>query len=94
MTVPSLAREIVAKRVTILALIPTLYALAVGLGWNPPWSSEQAVSLVGGGLTVLAAVVAIFWTRKDVTPADPQLQPTTKNGTPLIPADVAARAHP
>lgn len=79
-----IAREIVAKRVAILAAIPTAYALAVGFGWTPPWSSDQVVSLVGGALTVLAAVVGIAWARSGVTPVH---EARDAIGRQLVPTD-------
>jgi hypothetical protein len=81
-TLPGLAREIVAKRVAILALIPTVYALGTSLGVDWPWKSDQVVAAVGTGLTILSAAVAIFWTRKDVTPV---ASPTDKQGRALTP---------
>jgi hypothetical protein len=89
-----IAREIVAKRVTLLAAIPTLYALGTSLGVDWPWESDQIVAAVGAGLTILSAAVAIFWTRKDVTPADVALQPRDKQGRALTVATAPARPHP
>jgi hypothetical protein len=81
-SIPGLAREIVAKRVAILAAVPTLYAVLVGAGVKFPWTSEQVVSYVGAGITVLSVAVGIFWARKDVTPV---ASPTDKQGRPLTP---------
>jgi protein-S-isoprenylcysteine O-methyltransferase Ste14 len=79
------AREIVAKRVAILAAIPVLYGLLVATGVTMPWSSDQVLAGVGTALTILAALVGILWARKDVTPTDPALNPSDKQGRALTP---------
>jgi hypothetical protein len=81
-SIGALGREIVAKRVGILAAVPTLYAILAGAGVNMPWTSDQTVAYVGAGLTVLAAVGGILWARKDVTPV---ASPTNKLGQALTP---------
>jgi hypothetical protein len=87
------AREIVAKRVAILALVAALVPVLIGFGVNLPWNSDQITGGVGAGLTVLAAVGTILWTRKDVTPADPVLRPTDSNGQALTPADPGVKPY-
>lgn len=82
--VGSLAREIVAKRVTITAAVSAALDLALAEHWVSVSLSAHATSWLAIGLNGVAAVVGVLWSRDATTPADPALNPTSVAGEALV----------
>lgn len=83
------AREIVAKRVAIIAVVTILIQLAVSYGWVTPDLSDGALGYVNSALDAVGALVAIVYTRKGVTPNN---SPKDNAGVPLVSADIVHAA--
>jgi len=79
------AREIVAKRALIVGIATLLLGAAVSYGWLDDAQQAGIAKGVDLALTVLGLVVAAFWARSGVTPADPALAPKAADGRPLVP---------
>jgi hypothetical protein len=77
-------REIVAKRVAILAVVVIVLSALVSTHTITPEWSAHVTTWVTRVLDLLAAIGAIAWIRPDVTPADPALNPMSVNGVPLV----------
>lgn len=78
--VTGFAREIVAKRVT---LVNGLTAAVTFFG-IPAATSGPLEKGLQIGLTVAGFIGSITWARAGTTPADPALTPTSSNGNPLV----------
>jgi len=87
------AREIVAKRVLIVAAAVGVADFLVQTGLIPDEMTEQTDTLVSRGIYVIGLIGGIFWARAGVTPSNPDLQPKTNTGVPLVPADPGADTH-
>jgi hypothetical protein len=79
------AREIVAKRTAVTASISTALTLLLAFHVVSVGLSDTLTSAVAGGINVLAAVVAVLWSRDGVTPSDPALAPKSTAGEALAP---------
>lgn len=79
------AREIVAKRVLLTQIIGQGLGLLVLAHVLNVQQSETVTNAVAGGISALAAIVGVLWSRDATTPADPALAPTTVSGVPLVP---------
>ncbi len=78
------AREIVAMRVAILAVVAVVLSVLVSThALTPDWS-DHVTTWVTRIIDLVTAVAAVVWIRPDVTPADPNLNPTSVNGVPLV----------
>lgn len=78
-----IAREIVAKRVTILLALGVALGVLVQLHVIPSGLSDDVTRYAGEALAALGAIVGVAWARTATTPADPALAPTSSNGLPL-----------
>lgn len=89
-------REIVAKRVGILAGIPAVVsfvAIILGqFGIKIPDVTEQVQSIAAAVITMLGLLAGIWTARSEVTPASPALAPMSSNGVPLV--EVTTLAEP
>lgn len=81
-----LAREIVAKRLAIVAAVTAAVSVAASYGWITPGVGDYATSWITRALDALGVIVGVFWARQGVTPADPALAPTSAHGAPFIEA--------
>jgi len=79
------AREIVAKRALIVGVVTVALGAAVSYGWLNAAQEANAAKAVDLALTVLGLLVAAFWARQGVTPADPDLVPKSADGQLLVP---------
>ena len=85
MNLPSFAREVLAKRVTVVAAVTAALHLIVGLHWLTIAQSDAVISQVTAGIDLLGVLVAVLYVRPAVTPvADPR----DNAGHPLVPAPV------
>lgn len=83
------AREVVAKRVAIIAVVTVLVNLAVSYGWVTPTISDDVARWLQAVFEVAAAVAAIAVVRPAVTPvADPR----DDSGEKLVPVSDALAA--
>lgn len=80
--VGKLAREVVAKRVAIVAVITILLQLAISYHIITPEISGEVTKHITDGLDALAVIVGIFVVRQGVTPKN---DPQNDAGEPLIP---------
>lgn len=96
--VPSLAREIVAKRLAITAGATSILAFLVASNIIPVDWSERAITYLVVALNILGVIVGAVWSRAGVTPVNsPSVVPEAD--TPLataagsaLPALAAAEA--
>lgn len=79
-----IARAIVAKRVAIVAAVPTALTMATALGFHVP-GTGQVQGVVVTVLDGLSLVVGVLWAQSGTTPADPNLNPTDIHGQSLVP---------
>jgi hypothetical protein len=79
-----LERELVLKRVTVVATLAVLLQIAVSYGWVTPDVSAHVVTWINRGIDIAALFAGTAVVRKAVTPADPTLQPISSNGLPLV----------
>ena len=83
MNLPSFAREVLAKRVTVVAAVTAALHLIVGLHWLTIAQSSAVIGQVTAGIDLLGVLAAVLYARPAVTPvADPR----DNAGTPLVPA--------
>lgn len=85
----SLAREPLAVRAAVVALVTAIVHAAVVFGLVH-WSAEQETTL-GGLIDLAGLVVALIWARSAVTPVD---APRDAEGRRLVPAPGLRRAAP
>ena len=83
------AREIVLKQAVIMATIVGVLGALTTAGIIPTGVSESVTGYIVVGFAVVAGLVNALWTRHGVTPADPDLNPVSKNGLPLVEVDSA-----
>jgi len=83
MNLPSFAREVLAKRVTVVAAVTAALHLIVGLHWLTIAQSSAVIGQVTAGIDLLGVVVAVLYARPAVTPVT---DPRDNAGTPLVPA--------
>jgi hypothetical protein len=81
------SREIVAKRAALVALIPIVYSVLIGLGVELPWSQTDTIGWVNGVITVVAVLGTVLWARQGVTVADAALGPKDSEGRALVPVE-------
>lgn len=85
------AREVVARRVAILAGLPVVLTALVAFG--VPLGVEAVIKRdVAAALDILGVLAAIVAARRVATPADPGLHPTDKYGNPLV-SDISVGPH-
>jgi hypothetical protein len=91
-----LERELVLKRVTVVATLAVILQIAVSYGWVTPDVSAHVVTWINRGIDIAALFAGTAVVRKAVTPADPTLQPISSNGLPLVEqgADSASSSKP
>lgn len=82
--VKKFAREIVLQRVIIIAAIAAVLQVAVSYGWITPDISAEATTWVNHIIDLVALAIGTLAVRQGVTPANPDLNPTSSNGLPLI----------
>lgn len=89
--VSSFARAVAAKRIAVVGIATTVLDVLVTFHAITPDLSSHADSMISGGLTVLATIGAGAWVHHGTTPANTALIPKDQDGTPLVPAAVAAK---
>lgn len=85
------AREIVARRALIVGVATLILGAAVSYGWLTGAQQAGIAKAVDLTLTVLALVVATFWARSGVTPADPALAPKSADGEAFVVTSAAGQ---
>lgn len=92
--VSTFAREISAKRATILGFLALLLTVSVGQGWIDIHTSEQITKYVTYGLGLSGTIGAGLWIRTATTVADPKLKPLSNQGEPMAPISQLANVVP
>jgi len=81
--IPGLAREVLAKRVAVVAAVTAALHLVIGPHWLTIAQSDAVISQVTAGIDLLGVLVAVLYARPAVTPVT---DPRDNAGNPLVPA--------
>ncbi|MEP7179740.1 MAG: hypothetical protein ABI775_11665, partial [Pseudonocardiales bacterium] len=64
----TLAREVLAKRVALVALVTAVLHVAIAMHWLMVAQSDADIAKVTGALDALGTVVGVLYARRAVTP--------------------------
>lgn len=78
------ARQVVANRVAIVALVAGGAALLARYGVLPDSAPAHVEEAVTWSIMAVGTVVGILWGQAGVTPADPHLGPRSNRGRRLV----------
>lgn len=89
--VSSIARAVAAQRAALTAIVTSGATIAAAFGvHNAAGWSQYGTTWIERIVLIAGALGGVTWIHQGVTPADPALNPTASDGSPLIRARVAA----